>query len=294
MKSNQIQHFGVVILPIATVIAISMFTCAVIAAEPNPATEVSKLTMGELLSEFQKPAATIEKPAEHRRIDLINGLRKLGAPLVEKLKSDLKSGDPQERIAAARVLGVLGKGGASAVPELVSAMADKDENVRLWVVRALGPLRDPRAFFALVDATRDKSPSVRTAAMESSASLADGRFAVLAQALSDSEKAVRKSAIFQMKTLKDKRAVPLLVPLLEDVEVHSYSVVDGVKTADRNCDDAVLALEHIVNGQFMMSSKDSQEGNDRRVKRWQDWWRDHREQFLQAQNAEPELHYPSK
>ena len=71
---------------------------------------------------------------------MINALRKLGDPLLTKLRADLASPDPKVKNAASRVLAILGNAARGAVPELVKAMDDEDAEVRTWAVRAVGHL----------------------------------------------------------------------------------------------------------------------------------------------------------
>ena len=261
--------------------------------EAKPA--VAKMTMAELLDEFHSPGEILSRPPPQRRIDVINALRKLGAPLIARLKTDLGDASPKVKVAAAQVLANLGQAARFAVPELVNALQDRDDNVRFWAVMALGPLKDPRAFQSLVLASRDPSPRVRGAVLQNAApSLADAAFAAAAVALGDKEESVRRTAIYQLKMMKDKRAVPLVVACLDDTDVHGYDVRDGIKTANRNCDEAVMALDHIVNGKFMMVSKENQEGNDRKVTEWREWWKANGDQFLKDLCADPDLVRPTR
>jgi HEAT repeat protein len=252
--------------------------------------DVKSMTMEELLEEFHHPPYRMPRPLPQRRIDVINALRKLGDPLLLKLKADLASPDPEVVKAAERVLGNLGNAARDAVPELVAALGHEDDEVRAWAVPALSHLKDPRAFYPLVEATRDPSSRVRAAVLRSaSGCLADGCFATAAVALGDENKSVRKAAIDQLKMLKDKRAVPLLVPLLEDAEVHHYNVREGIKTANRNCDEVVLALEYIVNGRYIGVSRTTQEENDQKVQQWRQRWKENGDEFVRQLYAEPEL-----
>lgn len=265
------------------------------AASDDEKSAVAKMTMNELLDEFHTPDEILTRPPPQRRIDVLNALRKLGAPLITKLKTDLGNASPKVKIEATQVLANLGQAARPAVPELVLAMEDRDDNVRLWAVIALGPLKDPRAFQPLVLASRDPSPRVRSAVLQHAAqSLADASFATAAVAVGDKDESVRRTAIYQLKMLKDKRAVPLMVDCLADAEVHGYDVRDGIKTANRNCDEAVMALEHIVNGKFMMVPQGNQKGNDQKVMEWQEWWKANGDQFLKELSVEPDLVQPRR
>lgn len=289
MRTN---HF----LAVATAaLALCVFYGSVgLAATEQGQPDVKTMTMEDLLHEFHQPSRVM-RPVSQRRIDIINALRKIGDPLIEKLKDDLKNSNPKVKRAAAHVLITLGEAARPAVPEIVEAMNDADEDVRASAVRAVSHLKDPRAFYALVNATHDPSPRVRYAVLQSAhPCLSDAVFAVATTALSDKDKVVRKGAIYQLKMLKDKRAVPFLIPLLEDIEIHHYNVKKGIKTASRNCDEVVLALEHILKGRFMVNSKGTQEENDLKVKEWRQWWKEHGDDFKKKLYAEPELRRPMK
>lgn len=291
MRTN---HF----LAVATAaLAFCVFYASVgLAATEQGQPDVKTMTMDELLNEFHHPPGGIlPHPPPQRRIDVINALRKIGDPLIEKLKDDLRNSNPKVKTAAAGVLMNLGEAARPAVPEIVEAMNDADEDVRASAVRAVSHLKDPRAFYALVNATHDPSPRVRYAVLQSAhPCLSDAVFAVATVALSDNDSLVRKGAIYQLKMLKDKRAVPFLIPLLEDIEIHHYNVKKGIKTANRNCDEVVLALEHILKGRFMVNSKGTQEENDLKVKEWRQWWKEHGDDFKKKLYAEPELRRPMK
>ncbi|NQU22163.1 MAG: HEAT repeat domain-containing protein [Candidatus Nealsonbacteria bacterium] len=285
-------------LAAALLLAISTIVSARAEAAPAPEQEaeqprpdVGKMTMEELLDEFHHPPEESRRlPAPQRRIDVINALRKLGDPLLTKMRADLANPDPKVKIAAVQVLGNLGNAARGAVPELVKAIDNENAEVRTWAVRVLGRLKDPRAFYPLIEATRDPSPRVRSAVLWTAYPyLSDSCFAVAAVALGDEDKLVRKRAVYRLKMLKDKRAVPLLIPLLEDIEVHHYNVRNGIKTASRNCDEVVLALEYLVNGQYVSASKTTQEENDRKMQEWRRWWKENGDQFVRELYAEPEL-----
>lgn len=289
-------------LALAAAMLLEIFAMVPARAEPAPAPKqeaeqpqpgIEKMTMEELLGEFHHPHPPGKikmTPAPQRRFDVINALRKLGDPLLTKLRADLASPDPKVKNAASRVLAILGNAARGAVPELVKAMDDEDAEVRTWAVRAVGHLKDPRAFYALIEASRDPSPGVRNAVLwMDDAWLSNSRFAVAAVALGDEDKGVRRGGVRRLRMLKDKRAVPLLIPLLEDVEIHHYTTREGIKTASRNCDKVVLALEYLVNGQVVPTPKTTQQENDRKVQEWRRWWKENGDQFVRELYAEPEL-----
>lgn len=90
--------------------------------------------------------------------------------------------------------------------------------------------------------------------------------------------------------LRDKRAVPLLMPLLDDTETNSYFVSNGVRTPDRNCDRVVSALEYIVHGRHTsVLPRGTEQQNDRKANDWRQWWKTNGDEFVCELYAEPEL-----
>jgi HEAT repeat protein len=252
--------------------------------------DVKTMTMEALLVEFYQRPAKLTTCTPQRRIDVINALRKIGKPLIEKLKKDLKNPDTKVKKKALRVLMSLGEVTISAVPEILVTMNDADEDVRYYAILALTHLEDHRAFYALVKATRAPSPKVRLAALKfTRLCFSDALFAISVTALSDKDKSVRKEAIYRLKMLKDKRAVPFLLPLLEDTEIHHYEIRKGIKTANRNCDEVVSALEHILKNRFVIYSKGTQEDNDQKVEGWKQWGKEHGAKLVQKLYAEPQI-----
>lgn len=287
LHSSFVVHLFIAMVPLGGTVARAA------SDESKPA--VQTMTLDQLLAEFHDPGEPLSRPPPQRRIDILNALRHQGEPLLTRLKRDLGNDSPAIRVAAAQVLTNLGPAARPAVPELVKAMADQDDNVRRWAVIAVGPLQDPRAFPALVQASRDPSPRVRSALLvQGRPAMADAVFATAALAVTDKDIFVRAAAITQLKLLKDKRAVPLVAACLEDVEIQSHDVRDGIRTANRNCDEAVKALDYLVNGTFEMVSKDDQAGNDRKVEHWRNWWKTNQSAILKELDTVPDLVRPTR
>ena len=81
--------------------------------------------------------------------------------LVKILKQDK---DPNMRYYAAESLGHFGPGGRSAVPDLIAALKDENQTVRMGVAYALGEIGSADAVPALQEATKDPENDVRVAA----------------------------------------------------------------------------------------------------------------------------------
>jgi len=261
------------------------------AEEPEPPRpDVHQMTLDQLLAEFSTPSKTESIPHSQRWVDVVNALRKQGEPLNQRVRENLQSTDEKVRLQAVYLLGWLGKGAIPMVPELLKAAADPSDHVRRAALSILGRLRDPRAFYTLIEATRDPSPWIRSTLLEAGPSLADGQFAIAVLALSDPDRGVRVQAARTLKTLRDPRAVPHLIPLLDDTETNSFHVdADGTRIGMRPCYEAAMALDAIVKSQFAVIPKGTEEDNMRKVNEWKQWWKDNSEQFLQHLYAEPDM-----
>lgn len=156
--------------------------------------------------------------------------------LCEALRKD---DDPHVRRAAALALDDIGD--PQAADRLCEALQDNDSSVREAVVRALGDLDDPRSVAPLAKALTDEHKEVRTAAAkaleavgvpqdvaietwyavakgewESVASLGDGAFGALSEAVRHRDKEVRVAAVKALGATGNREAVVLLSTALED------------------------------------------------------------------------------
>jgi HEAT repeat protein len=260
------------------------------AAEPPPAAgDVGTMTMRQLLAEFNGPAE-LSRPVSQRRVDVINALRRLGPPLIDAMRAELGNGDPEARVRALRVLLSLGNKARPLLPGVVVAATDNSPGVRSVAVQVLCQLRDPRAFDVLMQAARDPDAGVRSSVIRNGrAALADAPFTFAVGALTDADVHVRVTAVQELRWLKDKRAVAHLSPLLSDQTVLHHDVRNGVKTTHRMCDEAVEALEYLVNGVYLLPGDKTQTDYDDLVERWHAWSKEKGQRFDEALYEEPEL-----
>ncbi|MDB5295643.1 MAG: hypothetical protein JWO31_1626, partial [Phycisphaerales bacterium] len=136
----------------------------------------------------------------------------------------------------------------------------------------------------------DPDPGVRSAVVRNGqAALADAPFAVAARALADPDVHVRVAAAGALATTKDKRAAAYLWPLLDDETVLHHDVRGEINTTRRACDEAVQALEMVVNGVYLLPGDKTQADYDALVRRWRDWRAASGPAFDAAQYDEPEL-----
>ncbi|MDB5302924.1 MAG: lyase, partial [Phycisphaerales bacterium] len=204
--------------------------------------------------------------------------------------AELGNADPEIRTRALRVLISLGNKARPLLPEVMAAAADDRPGVRLAAVQVLCHLREPRAFDLLMQATRDPDAGVRSSVIRNGrAALADAPFALAVGALSDTDIHVHVAAVQALCWLKDKRAVAHLTPLLDDQAVLHHDVRNGVRTTHRMCDEAVEALEYLVNGVYLLPGDKTQTDYDDLVQRWRTWSKEKGQKFDEALDEEPEL-----
>ena len=117
---------------------------------------------------------------------------------------------------SAEALGRIGD--VRAVPYLIESMEeDPDDEVRLKSAWALGEIGDPEAVDGLITALEDREWDVRKTAASALGMIGDHRAVpYLIKALEDSDWQVRKYAAVSLGKMKDERAIPLLLDAMED------------------------------------------------------------------------------
>jgi HEAT repeat protein len=139
-------------------------------------------------------------------------LGKIGVPAVPALMEALKDEDWRVRQAAARALGEIGD--PQALPALIQAL--KDEYVREAVEEALGKIGVP-AVPALIEALKDDDEDVRRAAAGALGEIGDPQAVpALIEALKDDDEYVRRAAVGALGKIGDLQAVPALLEALKD------------------------------------------------------------------------------
>lgn len=108
----------------------------------------------------------------------MDNLVKIGAPSVEPLITALRHPNSRIRYHAALALGNLALAGINAnnaVPSLIEALHDEDEQVRTFAARSLNYIGDPQAVEPLIHALRDEDMGVRADAANALGKLKDKR-----------------------------------------------------------------------------------------------------------------------
>lgn len=153
---------------------------------------------------------------------------------ITELRMALKETDPKARALAAEILGER-KGAASiAVPDLINALQDPNEDVRHQAAVALGRIGTKAALPNLVQAIGDPEVRVSQAAQQaiiSLGALTDDDLPILSKFVKDKNIGVRHYTIKAIAKV-GKPAVPLLLGLLKDPEI-SESVIEALLSIDK-------------------------------------------------------------
>lgn len=182
-----------------------------------------------------------------------------------KLKRALESSEVEIRRRAALILGELGD--KSGVEVMIKDMEKvKDKRHRDNIIVALRILKDPRAIPILRKSLNDKSPYIRGIALCSLGEIKVAEaFEDIVVHLSDMESRnsgdmimppVALDAIYALGALGDRRAVPILIDLLDNPEYQ-----DGLLKAE-----LIHSLEKLTNITFGQETE-----------KWKNWWQKRRE-----------------
>lgn len=129
--------------------------------------------------------------------------------------------------------------GAQAVPTLLAALAENDDNVRYEVVKALSEIADPRSVDALVPLLEDKHFGVRWLAAEALANIGRPAVAPLLRALIDRPDSIwlQRGAHHVLVCTAGNSLDELIMPVLMALEDIEPSV-----TAPLAASDALVGL----------------------------------------------------
>lgn len=155
---------------------------------------------------------------------------------------------PEVRIAAARLLGMLGD--KQAVDALLDKLADKNPRVREAAVEALGRVGDEKTVEVLIAKLEDRDPDFRLHTIRALARLGDERAVPsLVKRLDDKVLEVRIAAVSALGSLNSRKAVDPFLKKLEDssmkdssVELQKHIIVALGKIGDKKAFSAILSL----------------------------------------------------
>jgi HEAT repeat protein len=151
---------------------------------------------------------------------------RLPGPLGPARPTGLGTGRPLVPSRSSPLLATLVRLGRTAVPSVIERSRDPDPVVRAWATRVLGELPWPESARAVAARIPDEDPEVRNAALAAGRMLQADRDsrAALRQALeavcfdSAQPAEARRLATSALGELRDDRAVPALIALLEDTD----------------------------------------------------------------------------
>jgi len=138
------------------------------------------------------------------------------APCTHYLREQFPEVFRQDARFRKQLVEALGAVGTPAVPLLIQALGDWDEDVCRAAAEALGAIGDPQAIPALIQALGDDWDAVRRAAAEALVKIGTPAVSPLIQALGDDWDAVRRAAAWALGKLGDPQAVPALIKALGD------------------------------------------------------------------------------
>jgi HEAT repeat protein len=134
----------------------------------------------------------------------------------ENFMGDLQSDEPEMRMAAANVLGQLGKAPA-ARPVAQQLEREHDHRVRARLARALGRIGEPSAAGVLVGCLQDEPQPIRREAADALGHLGgDTALQGLLQLVDDESESMRRTTASSLGRFENEKPVDALVGLLQD------------------------------------------------------------------------------
>ncbi len=142
------------------------------------------------------------------RFQLVGSLEQVGVSAVPVLIEALKDSDEDVRRASAEALGKIQD--PQAVPALIQTLKDSDKDVRQASAEALGKIGDSQAVPALIQTLKDSEWDVRRASAEALVQIGKPAVPTLIQTLKDSSEDVRRLSAEALGKIQDPQAVPYL------------------------------------------------------------------------------------
>lgn len=172
----------------------------------------------------------------------ISSLEKVGGSAVERLVGTLTGNSPVTQQASDGST----EPEEGTVDKLLSALMDKDDDIRVKTAEILGRLKDPKAIGGLMKALADENRMVREKAARSLGMLSDHRaLPVLAEALTDPDDLVQENALASLAILDPGGCAPRIREyVLARIEETSQTLetmkslrgVEGSSSGDRLVD----------------------------------------------------------
>ena len=123
------------------------------------------------------------------------------------------------------------------IPELISRLGGKDQNIRAHIARILGKFKNPAVIEALQKVTHDSNKLVRMEAVTSLTDMdAELDLRLLVKLLSDTDMRIQELAINAIIRMNDPRTIEYLIDPLQDDDEYvrraAVEVLNEVATAD--------------------------------------------------------------
>ena len=214
------------------------------------------------VSSLIERARDLQKLSGPTALELITAIARLGGDRAAGFLSDVMQGvvygarDDAPYLARRAAAEAWRLGRKAPVDALLSLVGDSRDDTRFAAVYSLGRIRSSAAAPRLLDALNDRSsPDVRAAAARAltrayadSAGLSPGRVVdVLLRTLSDPDAGVRVQGLRSLATFRDQRAVPKVLPLLED-PFNNVQVQAADALGEMSATAAVAELSRIAAG----------------------------------------------
>ena len=185
-----------------------------------PADEPVAKTIGELLL----LVGDADKGLKPEAMNLLLGMEAEALlPLLEQAVHDDNNADL--RNGAMEVLVALGK---QAIPRLIDLLQTGNEEIRNFSAVMLGDIGSPEAVTHLIHALRDNDVNVRHGAAEALGKIGSSCALAPLMELLKEDFWLQYPAIVALGEMRDKRAVPLLLELL-DTEMLTLPIVDALR-----------------------------------------------------------------
>jgi HEAT repeat protein len=208
--------------------------------------------------------------------------------LIERLLAKLKSPDVDKRRSAAEDLAEFGD--APAIPSLIEAMQDEDDEVRRRAACALSLLGKP-AVGPLISLLSHPSPKVRCLSADALGGMEDERvLEALLPCLGDVDEAVRCYTALALGSTKDERAVqPLINAVKDPVAVvrlciaHSLGILGSEAAVDTLIEILSDENKDVREAGVWALEKISKQDLGEDPEAWKNWWEERKrkiEEFL--------------
>ncbi|MFQ3611209.1 MAG: HEAT repeat domain-containing protein [Fimbriimonadales bacterium] len=147
--------------------------------------------------------------------------------------------------------------------------------VRVSALGAIAELRPPNLLETLETAARDYHSAVRTRAAELAHTLPrETALGFLLNLAVDHDNQVRQVAIQKLSSLKDRRAVPTLIAMLEDSNPETVQM-------------AMSALRSITGKNYYARYTAPESERKRALAQWREWWRTAKNDYPNTQPPQP-------